>query len=445
MDPPAALSPSMATTPVKKKSKLPRLHLSPSIKSFQGKRTSILLLSKNSKIPTPQKLFACPQSPLSSPIQTPTKTKIPIPSTPIKVNLPICIVCGRADLELRQIHSAAGMKKGLPELLLRFCDLNITQGLICRNDESRLKTMNDKILQIKSETRKTLDSLRDRQAIKRLSNSPVKKDNISEKIINTPITSSSGPRKSSKKQLFPKPAPVLQIKSTEDHQHRPSPVTSDHAYISVAKQTPPMNITSPLTPSPADHGYSHTKVTPQVFMSTITNKIIHSQRTTLHSGYLTPQQSQALIYEARNGNPTAIADIMSSINELNHAYCLTLQEKHDSNVSLLTATRHGYVSVLMKRHGSSTHEQLKHFNWDNIVTEMMDKFPALLHICLGLMLPQQKRVDPVAVEAVLPRLGMVYAICMQQRIHTLSLVQRMMAAILTEGLSDVRVCLRLYC
>ena len=66
MDPPAALSPSMATTPVKKKSKLPRLHLSPSIKSFQGKRTSILLLSKNSKIPTPQKLFACPQSPLSS-------------------------------------------------------------------------------------------------------------------------------------------------------------------------------------------------------------------------------------------------------------------------------------------------------------------------------------------------------------------------------------------
>ena len=112
---------------------------------------------------------------------------------------------------------------------------------------------------------------------------------------------------------------------------------------------------------------------------------------------------------------------------------------------MLTATRHGYVSVLMERHGSSTHEQLKHFNWDNIVTEMMDKFPALLHICLGLMLPQQKRVDPVAVEAVLPRLGMVYAICMQQRIHTLSLVQRMMAAILTEGLSDVRVCLRLYC
>ena len=72
---------------------------------------------------------------------------------------------------------------------------------------------------------------------------------------------------------------------------------------------------------------------------------------------------------------------------------------------------------------------------------MQAKFLQLLELVLGLMLPESERNNAEAVQKVVPRLGMVYAICAQQRCHYLSLVQRMMGVILTDGLCDVRVSL----
>jgi hypothetical protein len=93
----------------------------------------------------------------------------------------------------------------------------------------------------------------------------------------------------------------------------------------------------------------------------------------------------------------------------------------------------------MKPHASTSYEQLEKFNWDAIVNEFSTWFPLLHKLVLGLMLSPEDRDNPAEVKKVLPKLGMVYAICIQNRIHNLSLVQRMIATILTEGLCDVKV------
>ena len=84
--------------------------------------------------------------------------------------------------------------------------------------------------------------------------------------------------------------------------------------------------------------------------------------------------------------------------------------------------------------------QLDSFNWADIVVEMQHTFPMFLKLAIGIMLPKENRTNASEIQKILPRLGMIYAICIQNRVHYLSLVQRMMAAILTEGLCDVRVC-----
>ena len=114
----------------------------------------------------------------------------------------------------------------------------------------------------------------------------------------------------------------------------------------------------------------------------------------------------------------------------------------DNNVPLLRKTKHGYVSVLMKRYGITSYEQLQDFQWKEIVSEFSKFFPVLHKLVLSLMLSPDDRKNSSEVEKVYPRLGLIYAVAIQHRIHNLSLVQRMNAAILTEGLCDVKVCFK---
>ena len=425
------------TTPVKRKSKIPKLLSSPRPKSFDinspSKRSNFIrqiTASTSTKLPVP------------SPKPSPSKVK----STPIKVHLDICVICGQITTDLRSIHTAVGTKKRLPELISQFCGITVTHGKICRNDESKLKSLDTKVSQLKLQAKKTVELLQTKSAIKRQAHSPQHVKLSPGKTATTPALSSL-PKKSSKKQLFPKPAPESMAVTPKKQppslpsSSSPQSFSADHSY-SIQQNTSSTSTRSSkvsITPSPVDHAYSHSQVLPSP-VSQISSQIVTSQLS-LHShlNYVPPDESLKIINEAQTGNPSAIASLMSSIKQINNAYILAIQEKHDSELNKLTVTKHGYVSALMKRHGSSSYNQLNGFSWETIVSEMLHKFPALFHICLGIMLQNESRSNATAVQNVLPRLGMVYAICMQQRIHSLSLVQRMMSAILTEGLCDVKV------
>ena len=67
-------------------------------------------------------------------------------------------------------------------------------------------------------------------------------------------------------------------------------------------------------------------------------------------------------------------------------------------------TKRGYVSALIRKFGTSIHSQLEGFSWHKVVTEMWLKFPQLLRLALGLMLPKHSRTNPEEVMAVVPRL-----------------------------------------
>jgi hypothetical protein len=95
----------------------------------------------------------------------------------------------------------------------------------------------------------------------------------------------------------------------------------------------------------------------------------------------------------------------------------------------------GFVSSLMHK----DYDSLQDFSWDTVVGEAFTKFPLLMKMMTGIMLPKEKLVDVLAVKDSLPRLGMVYSILLQGRRHELSAVQRIMSMNLFENICDQKV------
>ena len=228
-----------------------------------------------------------------------------------------------------------------------------------------------------------------------------------------------------------------------DHSYSHKTIPNPPATESMASpfDTPQNRPSMPFTPSPAEHTYSHKTVIHQNTTSEIACNLASAQQSsTQRYSYITPGEAITIANEVHRGNSIEIAKSIMSNTLLSASYIEALQDHYDSVARTLTNVKHGYTSVLIKRHDSTTFQQLESFNWNAIVAEMRSKFPHFLQLALGIMIPADQRHSAEAIQAVLPRLGMIYAISIQQRHGNLSLVQRMLSTVLTEGLSDVRVC-----
>ena len=58
---------------------------------------------------------------------------------------------------------------------------------------------------------------------------------------------------------------------------------------------------------------------------------------------------------------------------------------------------------------------------------------------ISIMLPESERKNMSTLKGILPRLGMAYAMIVQSRNQDLSLVQRLMSAVLADSLAPVQV------
>lgn len=82
------------------------------------------------------------------------------------------------------------------------------------------------------------------------------------------------------------------------------------------------------------------------------------------------------------------------------------------------------------RHSVLHHKQyknLKEFNWEEVVNEMIEKQTFLTEILLAVSFPTGKIGSTTATEAIVPVLGCVYGMLMKQRFHELSRLQRVIS------------------
>ena len=183
-------------------------------------------------------------------------------------------------------------------------------------------------------------------------------------------------------------------------QNRPS-MPLDHLYVDTKKSTKAESSPA-FTPSPAEHTYSHKTVIHQNTTSEIASA---QQSSTQRHSYITPGEAITIANEVHRGHSIEIVfdmiDIMSN-TLLSASYIKALQDHYDSVARTLTNVKHGYTFVLIKRHDSTTFEQLESFNWNAIVAEMRSKFPHFLQLALGIMIPADQRHRAEAIQAVLP-------------------------------------------
>ena len=327
-------------------------------------------------------------------------SRVPV-KTPVKSLSRHCVVCGQSGItRYNFINSEAGRKKHLSELLLKYGGVNISEGTLCASDQDRLLTLDKKVNEFSKRCQETIRSLKRGSSIKRCS------------VASSPSQYQTPSKHVQKKQILTelKNLPQRRQINKELFSSTPKPITGDNGSDSTFSIRKPRKLL-PL--------HEKNEVSP-----------IQSQvHTPLHS--LTPQFPQSFVPGC-----TPLSDSPSPSNSIDVQQIIQAQDK---TVPLLRQTKKGYISVMMKPYGSTSYEQLENFKWASIVEEFKRFFPFLYHLVVSLMLPKETRADEKELSAILPRLGMVYAICLQKRIHNLSLVQRMVSTILTEGLCDVKV------
>lgn len=118
-----------------------------------------------------------------------------------------------------------------------------------------------------------------------------------------------------------------------------------------------------------------------------------------------------------------------------HKLCSNLSDQAEK----MGNRKHGLVSVLMNK----KFEEQRSFSWKEIIKEMATVFPELTKILVSIMLETEKQT-PEHLCAIVPRLGLIYSILLQERKHELTLTHHVLSKCLADTISDQKVILILH-
>ena len=190
---------------------------------------------------------------------------------------------------------------------------------------------------------------------------------------------------------------------------------------------------------PADHDYIKSRPAPLRY-NPLLEKISSymkdlEQNTNATSGLSERIKTSLCMVLLTSENMMEVASKFLEIEDLDK--CLRYQRmlKIEKSSRSLGNRKYGYISQLMKK----SPEDLRHFNWIEIVDEFMEKFPTFFGMILSMVLVQDKMHCYTAIEKVLPRIGLVYGILMQSRNMELSRIQRMISLLLFDNIADQKV------
>lgn len=139
------------------------------------------------------------------------------------------------------------------------------------------------------------------------------------------------------------------------------------------------------------------------------------------------QDRADLLKTILHGNANDIASKVMMINETRKALEKMFKDDLDSDAALITNNK----SVLYRK----SFEDLQSFQWGDIVSE---KQPTLANILLAVMSKKMVTIENLP-EILVPKLGLLYSILMQERYHSLSLVQRVLAVVLKDEQTHEKV------
>ena len=142
------------------------------------------------------------------------------------------------------------------------------------------------------------------------------------------------------------------------------------------------------------------------------------------------QDRADLLKTILHGNANDIASKVMMINETRKALEKMFKDDLDSDAALITNNK----SVLYRK----SFEDLQSFQWGDIVSEMIEKQPTLANILLAVMSKKMVTIENLP-EILVPKLGLLYSILMQERYHSLSLVQRVLAVVLKDEQTHEKV------
>lgn len=139
------------------------------------------------------------------------------------------------------------------------------------------------------------------------------------------------------------------------------------------------------------------------------------------------QDRADLLNTILHGNANDIASKVMMINETRKALEKMFKDDLDSDAALITNNK----SVLYRK----SFEDLQSFQWGDIVS---GKQPTLANILLAVMSKKMVTIENLP-EILVPNLGLLYSILMQERYRSLSLVQRVLAVVLKDEQTHEKV------
>ena len=136
-----------------------------------------------------------------------------------------------------------------------------------------------------------------------------------------------------------------------------------------------------------------------------------------------------------SSNPRLIAAAIVSVPKIKNEVINQIFRTLGAKPKDMRNKVHGFISVLNRKNRTD----LDTFSLENLFREFYRLFPEIVQVLLHIMLPQEDLSKGQKIEAVIPRLAMIYAIAMQTRNHELSALQRVMSMCLLDNVVDQKV------
>lgn len=136
-----------------------------------------------------------------------------------------------------------------------------------------------------------------------------------------------------------------------------------------------------------------------------------------------------------------IAEEILKIPQFKHVLETLLMSEITGNNKILTNRKNGKLSYLIE----GDYNELKTFNWDDVVGELWQEFPLLAKALVAFVIPSSMDVQrrKVAVLKLVPKIGTIYGVLAQARQDRLSKVQKIVNILLYDNICDQKVSLSL--
>ena len=187
--------------------------------------------------------------------------------------------------------------------------------------------------------------------------------------------------------------------------------------------------------SPLEHSYAHHSVTStRVYPPTTKPRKkldFKAPPALIHHDYL-----QSFTEKDRKGMllQNLIEKIHSLLTSADKSEALVLKDISEKALKM-ASKKWGFVSCLCQK----GYENLVSFSWFDIINELLEQHPSLARILFTLFSIPNSHFEAEKFEAVVPRIGIIYAIIFQYNHLYLSRVQRIISALLLETVCHQKV------